>query len=356
MNTNPSPRVIIFKVLILLSVLLVSGCGPGQFLGPTITPTPTHTSVPTATNTPIPTPTLTPSQTPVPTPMGGGSKIAFSTNRDGNWEIYSMDSNGTEQTRLTVSWESQTYSQNPDGTKTYLFPVPSNWFPKLSPDGHLLLYWSYTEGNPPSAVLHWMRPDGSTGEFASDVAPYTSFSPDSDKVAVSAYTGKNNIDIFTVATEGGIGKQLTNNPAIDYEPAWSPDGQTIAFVSDRDGTSHIYLMDIDGKNQRRLTKSDMTELEPAWSPDGTKIAFMSSQGMLLTNIYIVDSDGANPRNLTNETVGYNENPVWSPDGTLIAFWSDREGNHEIYTIRLDGTGLTNLTNNPDDDENPSWSK
>jgi TolB protein len=115
-------------------------------------------------------------------------------------------------------------------------------------------------------------------------------------------------------------------------------------------------MDADGENQRRLTKTNMTELEPAWSPDGTRIAFTSSEGMLVSNIYIVDLDGANPRNLTVETVGYNENPVWSSDGTMMAFWLDREGNHEIYTIRLDGTGLTNLTNNPADDENPSWSK
>jgi len=355
MNTKQIYKAIILKAMMLLSIcLLISGCGAGQVEGRVVPPKPSSTSIPTPTKTP--TPTLLPTSTLMPTPHENGSQIAFSTNRDGNWEIYRMGSDGNDQTRLTVSWQSQTFSQNPDGTKTYLSPVPSNLFPKLSPDGQLLLYWSYTEGNPPSSILYWMRPDGSTGEFASPVAPYTSFSPDGKTVALNVYTGENNTDIANVATGGGNGKQLTDNPANDYEPAWSPDGKTIAFVSERDDTPHIYLMDIDGSNQRRLTSNDMNELEPAWSPDGKEIAFLSEEGNVHSNIYIVDVDGTNIRNLTDTTDYLNENPAWSPDGTMIAFWSDREGNHEIYSIRLDGTGLTNLTNNPAEDENPSWSK
>jgi TolB protein len=336
MNTKRFRKPMIFKAMMLLSIcLMISGCGPGQLLGPTITPSPTNTPIPTATHTP--TPTLTPTATMIPTPSGGGSQIAFSTNRDGNWEIYRMDSEGSNPTRLTTS------------------PSTSDWFPKFSLDGQLLLYWSYTK-EPFSAMLQWMQSNGSGGEFASNVAPYTSFAPDGKTVALTEYMGKENMDIFTAPTLAGDPKQLTDSPTNDYQPAWSPDGRTIAFVSDRDGADHIYLMDTDGKNQRRLTQSNMTELEPAWSPDGTTIAFMSSEGMRLTNIYIIASDGENLRPVTTEIVGYNENPVWSPDGTLIAFWSDRIGNHEIYSIKPDGTGLVNLTNDPSDDENPTWAK
>jgi tol-pal system beta propeller repeat protein TolB len=156
--------------------------------------------------------------------------------------------------------------------------------------------------------------------------------------------------------QGGTFTQLTNDPKWDYEPAWSPDGTAIAFVSARDGTPHIYLMDADGKNQRRLSTSDIDQLEPAWSPDGKQIAFLSEEGNNHSNIYLMDSDGTNIRNLTNQPTGLNENPTWSPDGTMIAFWSDRTGNHEIFSMMLDGTGLVNLTNNPADDENPTWSK
>ena len=164
------------------------------------------------------------------------------------------------------------------------------------------------------------------------------------------------MDIVTVATKGGNSKQLTNDSAKDYEPAWSPDGKTSAFVSDRDGTPYIYLMDADGNNQQRLSKGDKGEWEPAWSPDGQKIAFVLSESTTLTNIYIVNADGTHLHSLTNETAGYNENPVWSPDGMMLAFWSDRTGNHEIFIIKSDGTGLLNLTNNPAADENPFWSK
>lgn len=340
MNTNRSLAKLLFKTGILLVVFLtVTGCGPGQFLGPTLTPTPTNTLTPTATNTPAPTPTPTriPTRTPIPTLMGGGSQIAFSTDRDGNWEIYRMDSDGADPTRLTDS------------------PATSDWFPKFSVDGEILLYWSYTE-EPFSVGLQWLQSNGSGGEFASNFAPYVSFAPDGERIALTSYNGKDNMDIGIGSMLGGQLQQLTSSPANDYQPAWSPDGETIAFVSERDSTPYIYLMDVDGNHQRRLMKGDQAELEPAWSPDGTKIAFVLSESTTLTNIYIVNADGTGLHPLTKEVAGYNENPVWSPDGTMIAFWSDRTGNHEIFSIKLDGTGLINLTNHPAADENPSWSK
>ena len=342
MKPSQSQSQSVLKLALLLFIpFMMTSCGPGQFLSPRFTPTPTNTVVPTMTRTPkptiTPTVTLTPTETPVPTPMGGGSQIAFSTDRDGNWEIYRMDSDGANPTRLTTS------------------PSTSDWFPKFSLDGQLLLYWSYTE-EPFSVVLQWLQSKGSGGEFASNVAPYTSFAPDGETIALTTYNGKNNMDIGVGSVLGGELQLLTSSPANDYQPAWSPDGQTIAFVSERDGTHYIYLMDADGTNQRRLTESEKPELEPAWSPDGTKIAFISSEGMLLSNIYIVNRDGTDLRPLTNEAVGFNENPVWSPDGTMLAFWSDRTGNHEIFIIKLNGTGLVNLTNHPAADENPSWSK
>jgi Tol biopolymer transport system component len=217
------------------------------------------------------------------------------------------------------------------------------------------LYWSYTE-EPFSVALQWLQSKGSGGEFASNVAPYLSFARDGKAIALTTYNGENNMDIGVGSVLGGELQLLTSSSANDYQPAWSPAGQTIAFVSECDGTPYIYLMDADGTNQHRLTTSDKQELEPAWSPDGTKIAFVSSQGMLLSNIYIVNSDGTSLHPLTNKTAGYNENPVWSPDGTMLAFWSDRTGNHEIFIIKRNSSGLVNLTNHPATDENPSRSK
>ena len=167
MKPGPLPIKSMSKLVLLLTLSwIISSCGPGQFLGPTMTPTPTNTLPPTATKTPAPTrtPTRKPTQTSIPTPMGGGSQIAFSTDRDGNWEIYRMDSDGTSPTRLTES------------------PATSDWFPKFSADSQILLYWSYTE-EPFSVGLQWLQPDGSGGEFASNMAPYVSFAPDGQSIA-----------------------------------------------------------------------------------------------------------------------------------------------------------------------------
>ena len=124
----------------------------------------------------------------------------------------------------------------------------------------------------------------------------------------------------------------------------------------RDGPLHLYLMDPDGGNQRRLTDNDLLEAAPAWSPDGSQIAFFAGETADATNVYVVNADGTGAANITNQESGFNEDPTWSPDGTMIAFWSDRTGDHEIFAMRLDGTGLVNLSNSPEADENPSWGR
>lgn len=328
----------LFLVFSVMS-LIVSGCGTSSEV--VISNTPPAQVATQAANT-----LSTPSQTPQksinteqvarPTSFGGGSRIAFSSNRDGNYEIYIMNSDGTEQVRLTNS-------------------PADDWFPQLTHDGQLLLYWSFSEGNPQLVRLSWMRADGSEqGIFADWVGPNSDIS--SEGLAVfESYSKEGKRDIVRMAAEGGELVQLTNHKKDDVHPNWSPDGETIAFASYRDGTPHIYLMNWDGTNQHRLTKSDMVELEPDWSPDGSKIAFFSGDDTQ-TNIFIINYDGTNLRQLTDAVDNYNENPVWSPDGTMIAFWSNRTGDKEIYSISLDGSVLVNLTNNPGEDENPTWSK
>src|SRR6185436_19354078 len=154
-----------------------------------------------------------------------------------------------------------------------------------------------------------------------DLSAYTSFAPDGQTVAISVYAGENNVDIYTVGVTGGQGQQLTSDPGTEWEPAWSPDGKTIAFASNRDdGVYYVYLMNADGSDQRRLTdRTGVVELEPSWSPDGKEIAFVSGAveaflpgGPHLDDIYIIGADGSGLRNLTNESESFNENPVWAP--------------------------------------------
>ena len=154
-----------------------------------------------------------------------------------------------------------------------------------------------------------------------------------------------------VATSGsgnwrvGAIRRLTDSPAYESSPSWSPDGRHIAFTSQRYGNREIHVMDSDGSNPRRLINGN----SPSWSPDGRHIAFESSLG-----IHVMGSDGSNPRRLT-DSPAYDYQPSWSPDGQHIAFESNRDGNREIYVMDSDGSNPRRLTHHPDQDSSPSWS-
>ncbi len=314
----------------MLAVIIICGAisGCGQPAIPTPTPTQTLTSTitltpqPSATSTPVlsPTPSLT------PTPFGGAAKITFSSNRDGNFDIYVMNPDGSSISQLT-------------------FSETDNYFPEFSPDGDLM-YWDVNLDS-----IKIIKSDGQELIFFGCTGR-SSWSPDGQELALVLPSGAGDFGINRFSLGRGV-ILLTTGPWNDQEPAWSPDGETIAFTSDRDGAPHIYLMGaLYGSNQRRLTSGNMVEFEPDWSPDGEMLAFVSGDN---TNfqIYIVNSDGSNLLQLT-DSQGFNENPAWSPDGTLLAFWSDRTGNKEIYVLGVDGEGLIQITNNPADDINPFW--
>src|SRR2546422_837544 len=130
-------------------------------------------------------------------------------------------------------------------------------------------------------------------------------------------------------------------------------GQLLAFVSDRDGTPQIYVMNADGSNVTRLTFDGALDFLPTWSPDATRLALQTSRDGN-DEVYVMNANGSNPVNLTNNpsTDGF---PAWSPRGDKIAFRSDRDGNGEIYVMNVDGSGQTNLTHNPAEEYYPAWS-
>ena len=127
-------------------------------------------------------------------------------------------------------------------------------------------------------------------------------------------------------------RRLTNDPADDWWPSWSPDGRHLAFASSRDDNYEIYVMGADGSNPRNLTNHSATDGEPSWSPDGRHLAFESFRDDNW-EIYVMGADGSNLRRLTNHSA-WDDNPFWSPDGRHLAFNSDRAGNWEIYVMEL----------------------
>jgi len=217
-----------------------------------------------------------------------------------------------------------------------LYPRPSNaWSPTWSPDSRFIAYVSdydisdYDSTTPPifnydiyvTNLFNFIRNQRRlTNNPAADTLP--AWSPDGPSIAfVSNRDG--NDEIYVMNAEDGTNlRNLTNNPAADTFPAWSPDGRFIAFTSWRNGNAEIYVMNADGSNQRRLTYHSGPDLYPTWSPDGRFIAFNHSDfdNLLFSDIYVINADGTNLRNLTNEPRPY-EYLSWSPDGRHIAFSS-----------------------------------
>jgi TolB protein len=388
--------------LLILIVTLLLAASPGCSSIATFVATPNATSTAsvtptltqTATSTAIPTTMPTSTPTPVPFPE---SQIAFVSDRgDYNWALYLMNPDGSGVTRLVDDVIAE-----PHQGLSYF-----SW----SPDGRQIAFASRLEGN---SEIYVITADGSgltrlTNSGADDSQP--AWSPDGRWIAfVSAAGSDGGGDIYVIGSDGKGLRQLTNQLG-DLQPTWSPDGQLIAYVSRQRPDLEIYVMNSDGSDQEMLIPHPTGwDAFPAWSPDGQLFAFSGASptdnltyelyvvsaeagskpipitdhkvpGQLFQpvwapdgrqilysarhdgkwDIFVVNADGSDRRQLTNHPyrngafVDGNRNPAWSPDGTRIAFQSNHDGNWEIYVMNADGSGQTNLTNNPANDDFPIW--
>jgi Tol biopolymer transport system component len=225
-----------------------------------------------------------------------------------------------------------------------------------------IAYVTWVDGNREIYLADWdithrIKIYRMTENLVEDTLP--TLSPDGETLAfVSDRSGNREIYLMDLAT--GDVHQLTYRLSEDSNPTWSPDGTKIAFQSNRDGVPEIYVIETTcafepmGCPQEvvRLTDNAVDDLAPAWSPDGDQIAFMTSRTGNL-EIYVMGADGSSPSRLTNNR-GVDGFPTWSPDGSMIAYHSEQNGNIDIYMMSLDGERRWRLTDNPDEDIAPEW--
>ncbi len=161
-----------------------------------------------------------------------------------------------------------------------------------------------------------------------------------------------NKDIWRIKGDGTNPVQLTNNPADDDWPSYSPDYSKIVFNSNRDGNEEIYVMNADGSGQTRLTNDPARDYEPSWSPDGTKIVFVSERGASTGDLYVMNANGTGLTKITVDPAPDVE-PSWGANNR-IAFTSKRSGTEQIYTVNPDGSGLFGPITTAGNNYEPKW--
>lgn len=268
--------------------------------------------------------------------------------------------------KIVYSYEGDIYVMNTDGTApTQLTTHPDADFdPAWSPDGSKIAFRSHRDGN---EEVYVMNADGSDQQNLSnspggDYSPV--WSPDGKQIAfMSDRTDRGSGNsVWILNADGSEPFQVTDIPGINEYPTWSPDGKRLAFhctfgkvITGGEGDFEICVVNVDGTGLKQLTDTDGTNKVPAWSPDGEYIAFESTRDGWPTlpdyvplgyergdfgddEIYIMRADGTEQINITNHPREGDSFPAWSRDGLLVF---SRYGC--LMVMRADGTGVAQIT-------------
>jgi TolB protein len=295
---------------------------PAAQAQPTVPPPPTATPVPTQV-----------ALAPLPAALAD-TQIAFSSNRDGDTEIFLMEADGQNQHQMT--------SNNFTDDK-----------PDISPDGRQIAWESNANGTFDIWVMNIDGTDAHpiTDNNSQDWGP--AWSPDGSQIAFHSVRGDES-GIWIMDADGGNPRQLTVTAnGADRSAAWSPDGSQIVYYSDRTEGRELYIVDVATGDEIRLTENEVYDGEPDWFGDELVFASTRSSENTRSDICFMSIDGSNSRCLTAIT-GTDDDPSWSPDGDFIVFESGQSGNFDIWIMRPDGSELRQITSDGARDWSADW--
>ncbi|MBI4834607.1 MAG: PD40 domain-containing protein [Planctomycetes bacterium] len=286
-------------------------------------------------------------QKPVAELAGLPGKIAFISNREGQYEVYVM---------------------NPDGSKCKPVTKTGGFkdFVAWSPDGMKLVFDSHPISE--ATELYTVNIDGRglsrlTKNDAEDRAPV--WSPDGRWIAFSSSSVEsktensrsyNPPDIWVVRPDGSGLKQLTSGKGGAENISWSSGSDRLVYRSSRDNSFRIFSIDIDGGDEKQLTDSDGWDDFPVCSPKDDSILFLSSKIGEGVKVFSMDSEGTNKTQLDVKIL--DRKPlIWSPDGSLVIVQCSPHGHftNDICIMKADGSEFKNLTDSKDEELSPSWS-
>ncbi|MBN1427163.1 MAG: serine/threonine-protein kinase [Anaerolineae bacterium] len=325
----------------LLPTTLLSSVTPSLMPTVTLTNTLTSSAEPTAfSSTPSPAPTLVPGVLP---PPASGDRLAFASNRYGDSDIFLIDSDRTNLRQITTD-------------------SAADYSPAWSPDGRQLALVSSRDGDAEIWVADVgcvVLPGGCndnltqlTFNTATDIDP--AWSPNGQQIAYAS--NKNGrFDIYVMNADGSNARPLTTGSSDDFSPAWSPDGSQIVYHSQAGNSSHLYSISVAGGAPQQLTTTSTLNMWPDWSPIGGKIAYTSTIATGARGLFVLELSTGQPTRLLDGN-DHDEAPAWSPNGQYLAFASDRGegGRFDLYILDLNSSTVQQITFGPGENVTPDW--